>query len=270
MCAAAGLKNIFVGIETPNVESLRETKKRQNVGVNLTDQIQRFLDHGICITAGMIVGFDADGLDIFERQRDFSMAAPVPIFTLGALVAPAATPLHDRMQKEGRLISGGSEVAASPWNTNIVLRQMTSEQLMEGMRWLCNNLYHPQAFSDRVSRFINKLGAAAQPKGRYGGAQPFQAPRPLDIDCLQMLSGWTGYGAAERKMMEDISRLAATKPEAAPYIKPLLAQYMQIRFMYESGQFWEPYRFDAGLPIDPPSSSSSRVPIPIVPSRQVA
>ena len=73
--------------------------------------MQVFLDHGIAVTAGMIVGFDHDGYDIFQRQYDFAMANPVPIFTLGALVAPVSTPLYDRMEKAGRLVKDGSENA---------------------------------------------------------------------------------------------------------------------------------------------------------------
>ena len=61
LCGEAGLTRVFIGIETPNEESLRETGKRQNVGINLVDQIQVFLDHGISVTGGMIVGFDHDG-----------------------------------------------------------------------------------------------------------------------------------------------------------------------------------------------------------------
>lgn len=107
LCARAGLTWVFIGIETPNEESLRESRKRQNVGVDLVSQVQRFLDHGIAVAAGMIVGFDHDGPDIFERQFEFAMSSPIAIFSLGALVAPAATPLYDRMASSGRLVEGG-------------------------------------------------------------------------------------------------------------------------------------------------------------------
>ncbi len=83
MCAEAGLSTVFIGIETPNEESLRETKKRQNLKIDLLDQAQCFLDHGIGVTAGMIVGFDADGPDIFDRQYEFAMSSPIPIFPSG-------------------------------------------------------------------------------------------------------------------------------------------------------------------------------------------
>ncbi len=62
----------------------------------------------------MMVGFDHDGPDKFVR------ASPIPIFTLSALVAPAATPLFVRMKQEARLIDGGSDVAGTPWDTNII------------------------------------------------------------------------------------------------------------------------------------------------------
>jgi len=66
MCSAAGLTQVFIGIETPNVESLRETGKRQNLRVDLAAEVQKLVDRGISVMGGMIVGFDADGA---ERLR---------------------------------------------------------------------------------------------------------------------------------------------------------------------------------------------------------
>jgi radical SAM superfamily enzyme YgiQ (UPF0313 family) len=220
MCAEAGLTNVFIGIETPNEDSLRETKKRQNVGINLIDQVQRFLDHGISVTGGMIVGFDSDGPDIFERQYQFAMSTPIPIFSLGALVAPAATPLYERMAKEGRLVSEGLEVAAMPWSTNIVPRQMTREQLLDGVQWLCNKLYHPSAFGERVLRFIDRLGKRRDPQ-HAEGRRYLRDFRAVDLDGLDLLSNFL------------------KKPEAGEFVAVMLLQYMQIRYMYEQGQFWE-------------------------------
>ena len=72
----SGMIWVFIGIETPNVDSLKETKKRQNVGIDLLEEVGVFLDHGISVIGGMIVGFDNDGLDIFERQLEFAMESP--------------------------------------------------------------------------------------------------------------------------------------------------------------------------------------------------
>lgn len=42
LCSAAGLGSVFIGIETPNEESLRLSRKRQNVGVDLVARVRRF------------------------------------------------------------------------------------------------------------------------------------------------------------------------------------------------------------------------------------
>ncbi len=130
MCADAGLTHVFIGIETPNEVSLREVKKRQNLKKNLVDEIQRFVDFGISVDCGMIVGFDGDDASIFERQYKFAMASPVPIFSLATLVAPDATPLHARLAAEGRLFDNSSVTTAAPWHSNIVPKQMTREEVV--------------------------------------------------------------------------------------------------------------------------------------------
>jgi radical SAM superfamily enzyme YgiQ (UPF0313 family) len=235
MCAEAGIMNVFIGIETPNQSSLKETKKRQNVGIDLVEYIQRFLDHGISVIGGMIVGFDSDGPDIFKRQFEFAMSTPIPIFTLGALVAPEATPLFDRMVKEGRLISEGSEAAAMPWSTNIIPRQMTREQLFEGIRWLCNSLYHPAAFADRVSSFIDRLGKRVGPdKKNYTGLSS-----SIGVDAVRVIAKLLSSDRPEDKILSSVIAKASTKPEAKAYLKMALIQYAQIRYMYEQGSFWD-------------------------------
>ena len=242
LCAEAGLTHVFIGIETPNEDSLRETKKHQNLRINLADQVQRFLDHGIAVTAGMIVGFDSDGPDIFDRQYEFAMSTPIPIFSLGALVAPAATPLHERMAGEGRLVSGGSEVAAAPWNTNIVPRQMTREQLLEGIQGLCNKLYQPSAFGERVLRFMAALGGRGGPRRAKAKRDPggdLRDLRTVDHDSLALLSKLERFGPQERDMWSRITQELYKKPELLGFVMGSLLQYMQIRYMYEQGRFWE-------------------------------
>ena len=119
MLVAAGVPQVFIGIETPNEDSLRETGKRQNLRINLTNEVQKIVDRGISVMGGMIVGFDADGPGVFEQQYDFVMSIPVPMLTLGALNASEATPLYDRIRREGRLKGDGFEAPGVPWGSNI-------------------------------------------------------------------------------------------------------------------------------------------------------
>lgn len=99
LCAAAGMICVFMGIETTNIESLKETRKRQNLGISIVERVERFVARGIRVDAGMIVGFDADRKDAFERQYEFAMSSPIPIFSLTPLSAPAATPLYARLAR---------------------------------------------------------------------------------------------------------------------------------------------------------------------------
>ena len=102
MCADAGLRGMFIGIETPNEDSLRETKKYQNLRRQLNDSVETLVRHGITVRSGMIVGFDSDGPDIFQRMYDFAMSLPIPILNLATLSASNATPLYRRLKLEGR------------------------------------------------------------------------------------------------------------------------------------------------------------------------
>ena len=171
MCADAGLNYVFIGIETPNEASLRETKKTQNLRHSLLESIDVFVGNGIAIRGGMIVGFDADGPDIFDRIYDFAMATPIPIYNVGSLVAPAATQLYTRMKLEDRLIIGGTEAGATPFDTNIVPKQMGREELLEGIRRLAIALYRPEAFLHRVRLFAERFGSRRRPTAR-GRAKP--------------------------------------------------------------------------------------------------
>ncbi|HVY32724.1 MAG TPA: radical SAM protein [Polyangiaceae bacterium] len=157
LLARAGLHSVFIGIETPNQESLRETKKRQNLDVDMAERAERFARQGIQVIAGSIVGFDHDGPDIFERHLEFAMRTPIAIFNVAALYAAHATPLRERMQREGRLLD--VEVALANASTNIRPVLMSLEQLEQGINWLIDQLYAPENFTRRLLRMIELFPA---------------------------------------------------------------------------------------------------------------
>ena len=245
LCAEAGLIQAFIGIETPNMESLKESKKRQNMGVDLVGQIQKFYDHGIMVTGGMIVGFDNDGHDIFERQYEFAMQAAMPIVTLGSLVAPAATPLHDRLQAAGRLMADGSEVAATPWSTNIIPQLMTQEELLRGVRWLANRLYAPEAFGDRLLRFIARVGERRDPRHLSPGKNGL---RPVEEGGREIVRRLTALGPREAKMAYKVFGAVSKKPQTFEFAKAAMFHYAQIRYMYDQGQFWDSHVAEEAQP----------------------
>jgi radical SAM superfamily enzyme YgiQ (UPF0313 family) len=163
----ANFRTVFMGIETPRLESLKETKKFQNArGDSLDAKLSRIQNAGLDISGGFIVGFDNDDLEIFEDQYRFIQDNGILLAMVGMLVAVPKTPLYERLEKAGRLREDDD-------NCNIVPAQMTSEQLQRGYWKLLNRLYTPEAFLDRyfqVFRFpeFRKRRAAICDKANEG------------------------------------------------------------------------------------------------------
>ncbi|MDE2363226.1 MAG: B12-binding domain-containing radical SAM protein [Hyphomicrobiales bacterium] len=254
MCVEAGVTQVFVGIESPNLESLREAGKRQNLKVKLVDEIQKLVDHGMAVMGGMIVGFDHDGPDIFQAQYEFAQATPIAVFTLGALMASEATPLHDRMMREGRLIDGGIETQGVPWASNIRSLTMSAEELGAGLKNLSNAIYSPEAFGERMLRFIKTFGSK-----RRGPPPSMPDPatlRAIDRRATEVSMNIRKLGEAEGRMWNRIWGAAVRRPETLGMVTRLLFQYAQIRHMYAKGAYWEPML--ASPPVAPPARSQAR------------
>ncbi|HVY32727.1 MAG TPA: radical SAM protein [Polyangiaceae bacterium] len=160
LLAKAGVRNVFVGIESPNQDALKETKKRQNVGVDMVERTERFARHGILVQAGCIVGFDSDTPKIFQQQLEFAQRSPIPIFTPAPLHAAHGTPLRERMAQTGRL---NVHLPMSNSISNFVPAQMSLAQQQAGVDWLIRELYAPDNFTRRLLRMIELFPSDLRP-----------------------------------------------------------------------------------------------------------
>lgn len=143
MMYQANFRSVFIGIETPRIESLNETKKYQNVrGDSLGEKLSRIQRAGIDINAGFIVGFDSDDKAIFEDQFRFIQDNGITLAMVGMLQAIPKTPLYDRLKREGRLVEDDP-------SCNFVPQQMSRDELRLGYWNLVQRLYAPEAFLDR-------------------------------------------------------------------------------------------------------------------------
>ena len=143
---AANFRHVFIGIESPRMASLKETRKVQNTqGDSLEAKVERVQNAGIDVHAGFIVGFDNDDKAIFEDQYQFIQENGILLAMVGMLAAIHKTPLYERLRGEGRLVEDDP-------NCNIVPKQMTREELQRGYWELVRRLYTPEAFFDRYFR----------------------------------------------------------------------------------------------------------------------
>src|SRR5208282_5618919 len=140
----AGFKKVFVGIETPEAESLQECHKLQNEGRDLLASVQTLQRAGLEVMGGFIVGFDHDRQDIFKRQFEFIQRSGVVTAMVGLLQALPQTRLYQRLKREGRL-----EAASTGNNTDAFLNfktRLSREFLQAGYRDLMKRLYEPRVY----------------------------------------------------------------------------------------------------------------------------
>ena len=105
MMSAANFNAVFLGLETPHVDSLNECGKFQNATRNLVDAVKTIHQNGMQVFGGFIVGFDSDNEKIFETQIGFIQQIGVVTAMVGMLGALPQTRLWHRLKSEGRLLS---------------------------------------------------------------------------------------------------------------------------------------------------------------------
>ena len=157
MMVEAGFRTVFVGIETPDEESLSECNKRQNKGRNLVDDVKRLQRAGLEVQGGFIVGFDHDSSSIFQRQIEFIQESGIVTAMVGLLQAPPGTRLSHRLRKENRLLVqvSGDNVDGT---TNIV-PVMNPEALHSGYIRILQTIYSPKRYYQRVQTFLREYEA---------------------------------------------------------------------------------------------------------------
>ncbi len=156
---AAGFHWVFLGIETPETESLAETGKKQNLRGSLLDAVRAFYQNGIDVFSGFIVGFDHDSVKTFERQYHFIEASGIQVAMLGLLTAVPRTPLYERLRRENRLRAHVQPGDNTGGQTNIVPLGMTYDELTVGYAALYERLTSYRAMAMRIRnkfRFYRK------------------------------------------------------------------------------------------------------------------
>ena len=158
----AGFISVFIGIETPEEESLIECNKKQNQRRDMLKSVHTMQSAGLQVMAGFIVGFDSDNPATFQRQIDFIQQSGIVTAMVGLLQAPFGTRLYDRMEQEGRLIremSGDNTDGTS----NIVPR-LDADILQRGYRTILRSIYSSKMFYERIKTFLAHYNPVNSPK----------------------------------------------------------------------------------------------------------
>ena len=154
MMVEAGFDAVFIGIETPDDESLAECNKKQNRNRDLVECVKRIQRAGLQVTGGFIVGFDSDTSSIFQRQIDFIQKSGIVTAMVGLLQAPSGTRLYKRLKQEGRLVDQSSGDNAD--GTTNIIPKMDLDALCEGYRNIMHHIYSPKLYYQRVKTFLRE------------------------------------------------------------------------------------------------------------------
>jgi len=161
----AGFDAVFVGIESPNEESLVECNKMPNKGRDLLALVKLIQNHGLQVQGGFIVGFDGDPPSIFRSQINFIQNSGIVTAMVGVLMAPPGTALYKRLEAEHRLLPGGTG-NNTDGSTNFVPK-MGLEALVTGYRQVVNTIYSPSHYYERILTFLKEYRPHGGRKGNF-------------------------------------------------------------------------------------------------------
>lgn len=158
----AGFEWVFVGLETPDPQTLRETGKAQNCARDLRESVRRIHAAGIDVLAGFIVGFDRDTPAAFAAQERFIRDTGIMVAMVGLLTALPRTPLFERLAREGRLVAGAAHSDNTKLGTNIVPKSMSVAQMIEGYKALYTRLVSDGGIAERIRNKLRHFGEPAR------------------------------------------------------------------------------------------------------------
>ncbi len=160
---------VFIGIETPDNEILKMTKKTANINIPVAKAVKKINSFGMIVNAGFIIGFDNETKQTASNMIRCIQDSGICMAMLGTLYALPNTQLTRRLKKEGRLFEDGSILRDS----NTEIDQMTSglnfitarpriEVLKDYVR-VIKYIYEPKRYYERAVQ----MGLQLKPDYKY-------------------------------------------------------------------------------------------------------
>jgi radical SAM superfamily enzyme YgiQ (UPF0313 family) len=162
---AANFMVVFVGIESPDTDTLVSMQKKQNTRRVLADCIHKIYRAGMFVIAGFIVGFDSEKDGVADAMIDCIEATAIPVCMVGLLYALPNTQLTRRLEREGRLFppshtirrfteeDGGDQCIAG---LNFATARPRRDVLKDYQKIL-RRIYEPAAYYARVRTVAGML-----------------------------------------------------------------------------------------------------------------
>lgn len=104
LLARGGCRGVLIGFESLDAANLRTMKKSFNLMKGgYEGALSNLRRYGIAVYGTFVFGYENDDADSFDRAVDFALQEDMYIAAFNHLTPFPATPLYDRLKREGRL-----------------------------------------------------------------------------------------------------------------------------------------------------------------------
>jgi hypothetical protein len=223
----ASFIGVFIGIESPDTDTLIAMRKKQNTRRNIAQSIHRIYAAGLYVTAGFIVGFDSEKGSVADPLIELIEEAAIPICMVGLLFALPNTQLTRRLASEGRLHAellsapdAGIDQATQGLNFDTLRPR---PEILSDFKRVLEHIYDPAAYARRLRRLAGLLGNT-NPNRRTHTSDSGGRLDGLGI-VHRILSNLPG---AQDVFKQTIIQCASTNPRWARTIVMLAAFYLHL------------------------------------------
>jgi radical SAM superfamily enzyme YgiQ (UPF0313 family) len=157
----ANFVGVFMGIESPDTDTLIAMKKKQNTRRSLVESIHKIYAAGLFVTAGFIVGFDSEKGSVANGMIKLIEDAAIPVCMVGLLYALPNTQLTRRLEKEGRLhptpdphLAGAGDQCTVGLNFDTLRPR---QDILLDYKRILEKVYDPAAYAARLERLASMV-----------------------------------------------------------------------------------------------------------------
>jgi len=179
----ANFIGVFIGIESPDADTLVAARKKQNTRRDVAQSVHRIYAAGLYVTAGFIIGFDSEQGSVADSMIELIEEAAIPVCMVGLLYALPNTQLARRLAIAGRLNAdllfdpvAGMDQCTQGLNFDTL---RSRGEILSDYKRVLEKIYDPTAYAERLQRLASLLGAsnpnrqvrANDSRSKFGGLE---------------------------------------------------------------------------------------------------
>ena len=157
----SGLLHVNIGMESIDMETLRNMNKRANKVQEYKEILENLRKRGISYSLNFIFGWDTEKPGIFDATLQFLMDNKVPVAYFNILTPHKGTPLYNRMKEEGRIINIDDIGRWPGIRCYIKPAYCTPEELEDYVKWMYKRFYSVTSLLKRLPLPVTQANIAS-------------------------------------------------------------------------------------------------------------